>query len=61
VDFAELFPPAADLPEGFSAEALEAEYGGTEGAAFRGMVEELERRLDALPAFTADRTTSSSP
>jgi hypothetical protein len=61
VDFAELFPPAADLPEGFSAEALETEYGGTEGAAFRGMVEELERRLDALPAFTADRTTSPLP
>jgi len=50
-DFTELFPPAGDLPEGFSAEALEAEYGGTKGARYLRMMQELDDRLDRLPAL----------
>ena len=47
----DVFPPAADLPEGIPESVLKAEYGGIGGAGYRRMVEEIERRLRGCPAL----------
>ena len=47
----DIFPPAADLPEGISDVALEAEYGGVGGAGYAAIVERIERRLAACAAL----------
>jgi len=47
----DVFPPAADLPEGIAESVLKAEYGGIGGAGYRRMVEEIERRLRECPAL----------
>ncbi len=47
----DVFPPAADLPEGIPESVLKAEYGGVGGAGYRRMVEEIERRLRECPAL----------
>lgn len=44
-DWDDFFPPAADLPEGISADQLEKVYGGTTGRPYRDLVDEIERRL----------------
>jgi len=47
----EVFPPAADLPEGIAESVLKAEYGGVGGAGYQRVVEEIERRLRGCPAL----------
>ena len=41
----DFFPPAEDLPEGLSDAELQKRYGGVQGAGYRKLAEELERRL----------------
>lgn len=47
----DLFPPAADLPEGIQDEELERRYGGVGGPLYRQYAEEIERRVAACPAY----------
>ena len=42
----ELFPPADDLPEGLDDDRLQEEYDGVDGARYRELITEIERRLD---------------
>jgi len=44
----DVFPPAADLPEGLSDDQLQREYGGVGGARYREVLEEIERRCQGL-------------
>ncbi len=44
-DLGEIFPEAADLPEGISEARLESEYGGVGGEKYEAMIAEIERRL----------------
>jgi hypothetical protein len=44
-ELGEIFPPAADLPEGIAGPQLEAEYGGVGGEKYQEIMEEIERRL----------------
>lgn len=44
-DVDDVVPPAADLPEGLSDAELQSQYGGVNGAGYREVVEEIERRL----------------
>ncbi len=41
----EIFPPAADLPEGIPDPQLQAEYGGVGGERYKEVIREIERRL----------------
>lgn len=41
----QVFPPAADLPEGLSAEELQVRYGGIGGPGYRQLEQEIEQRL----------------
>lgn len=50
----EVFPPAADLPEGIAETELESEYGGVKGERYQRMVEEIERRLATCAALQTD-------
>jgi len=45
------FPPADDLPEGITNADLQTKYGGVNGAGYREMIQELNRRIDNLPAI----------
>jgi hypothetical protein len=45
------FPPAAGLAEGVSAIDLQVQYGGLDGAGYRQVMDEIHRRLRALPAL----------
>jgi hypothetical protein len=47
----DLFPAVDDLPEGISAEKLQSGYGGVEGAGYRALLEEIERRLRKCAAL----------
>lgn len=47
----EIFPPAADLPEGIADPQFEAEYGGVGGKRYLEVIGEIERRLAACPAL----------
>ncbi len=47
----EVFPPAADLPEGISDRELEAEYGGVGGKKYKEIIREIERRLSECEAL----------
>jgi hypothetical protein len=42
----DLFPPAADLPEGIREDQLQARFGGVGGPGYQQMDAELGRRLD---------------
>ena len=42
---ADIFPPAADLPEGVPDAQLESMYGGVGGRRYEQLVDEIERRL----------------
>ena len=44
-DVEAFFPPVSDLPEGLSAEQFRSQYGGVGGRAYRGMLQEIDRRL----------------
>lgn len=44
-----LFPPAEGLPEEISAAELKSQYGGVGGRAYQAMLDEINRRLAALP------------
>jgi uncharacterized protein YfiM (DUF2279 family) len=48
---AELMPDARDLPEGLSAAEFDRRFGGLDSPAYRVMVGEIERRLDALTLY----------
>jgi len=47
----EVFPPAADLPEGIPDLELQTEYGGVGGEKYNQVLRELERRLATCPAL----------
>ncbi len=47
----EVFPPAADLPEGISDRELQAEYGGVGGGKYHEVIQEIERRLATCAAL----------
>jgi hypothetical protein len=46
-----IFPPAADLPEDLPADEFQARFGGIGGPGYRALMEEINRRLAALPPF----------
>jgi hypothetical protein len=41
----DIFPPAADLPEGLQEAELKSQYGGIDGPKYREVKQEIERRL----------------
>jgi hypothetical protein len=48
-DLDAFFPPADGLPENISAAEFQSRYGGVGGAGYQMIVDEINRRLDALP------------
>jgi hypothetical protein len=48
---ADIMPRAVDLPEMMPEAEFKRRFGGTEGAAYRDMMREIERRLAALPLY----------
>jgi hypothetical protein len=48
---ADLMPAAADLPENLSQREFQRRFGGVDAAAYREMVERIEARIEALPAY----------
>ncbi len=48
---ADLFPSIEGLPEGIPGDAFQSEYGGLGGAKTRGLLSDLERRLQTCPAL----------
>ena len=48
-DLDEFFPPADGLPENISAAEFQSRYGGVGGRGYQAIVDEINRRLDALP------------
>ena len=49
--FDEIFPPAADLPEGIPDAELQSRYGGVGGEAYLRLIEEIEQRIAACAAY----------
>jgi len=47
----DFFPEAADLPEDLPDAELLSVYGGVGGAGYQGVVDEIERRVAARPAY----------
>ncbi len=47
----DFFPPADDLPEGISDSELTSRYGGVGGEAYLRLIDEIERRIAACPAY----------
>ncbi|MBI2827101.1 MAG: hypothetical protein HYX69_20720 [Planctomycetia bacterium] len=47
----DVFPPAADLPEGLSAAELRTKYGGMNGPGYRQVEQEIDRRLGECAAL----------
>jgi hypothetical protein len=47
----DVFPPAADLPEGIPAAELASRYGGVGGAGYRTVEAEIEKRLASCAAL----------
>lgn len=47
----DLFPQAADLPEGLSEAALKSRYGGVGGPGYKELMAEIEQRLDRCAAL----------
>jgi len=47
----EFFPPAAGLPEGIADAELQLRYRGVEGREYKRLIEEIERRIAACPAY----------
>ena len=44
-----IFPPADGLPENIPAAEFKSRYGGVGGSGYRAMLDDIQRRLDALP------------
>jgi hypothetical protein len=60
----DFFPEAADLPEDLPDAELQAVYGGVGGAGYQQVLEEIERRVAACPAYGLQgrpQTGSSQP
>jgi len=51
VDVDAIFPPAEGLPENISDADLKSQYGGVGGRAYQAILDEIQRRLNALPAL----------
>jgi hypothetical protein len=47
----DFFPQASDLPEGIQDADFQAHYGGTEGAGYRRLAAEIERRILSCTAY----------
>lgn len=47
----DVFPEAADLPEGISDDRLKSEYGGVGGEKYEATIAEIERRLETCEAL----------
>jgi hypothetical protein len=47
----DFFPEAADLPEGIPDAELRSRYGGVGGEGYNRLIEEIERRVAACPAY----------
>jgi hypothetical protein len=47
----EFFPPADGLPEGIPDAELQSRYGGVGGPLYRGLADEIERRVAACAAY----------
>ena len=47
----DVFPAAADLPEGLSEAQLKSRYGGINGPGYKKLLAEIERRLDGCAAL----------
>lgn len=50
-DETEIFPSKARLPEGLSQQLFEQRYQSVDSAVYRQMVQEIDRRLSALPLY----------
>ena len=48
---ADLLPPLDGFPEPMSKDAFERRFGGVDSPAYRGVMEEVERRIAALPLY----------
>jgi hypothetical protein len=48
---ADLMPAAADLPENLSQREFRRRFGGMDAPPYREMVERIEARIEALPAY----------
>jgi hypothetical protein len=45
------FPPVGDLPENMPRIEFEQRFGGVDGTGYKGMVSEIDRRIDSCPAY----------
>jgi hypothetical protein len=48
-----IFPKFAGLPENIPAAEFQSKYGGVNGAGYKAQMDEINRRLEALPKFSA--------
>lgn len=53
---AEIFPSKARLPEGLSQQLFEQRYQSVDSAVYQQMVQEIDRRLNALPLYQSSTT-----
>ncbi len=54
-DLDDLFPPAADLPEGIPDAEFQRDYGGVGGPGYQRVLAEIERRLSQCAALHPER------
>ncbi|MHC4400238.1 MAG: hypothetical protein ACYTG0_11225, partial [Planctomycetota bacterium] len=47
----DVFPPAADLPEGIPDGELQTQYGGVGGEKYKEVLREMQRRLETCEAL----------
>lgn len=47
----DFFPPVADLPEGLSVAEFRSRYGDVNSPAYKRMIDEIDRRIDAIPLY----------
>jgi hypothetical protein len=52
-DEAAVLPSLAGLPRGLTADEFRARYGGLDSAAYAALVDEIDRRVEALPLHAA--------
>jgi hypothetical protein len=48
---ADFFPKVGDLPEGLTEAAFKRRYRDLDSAAYRAAIEEIDRRIDAIPLY----------
>jgi hypothetical protein len=51
VDIDAIFPPADGLPENIPAAELQSQYGGVGSSPYNAILDDINRRLAALPAL----------